>query len=95
MSADHCADTAHGALARPAAATGRSRASCCDARAASASARCPARSQPDATTTMVCGFCSTGCGLEIHLRDGEAVNLTPAPTTRSTSAWPAPRAGRR
>ena len=26
---------------------------------------------------MVCGFCSTGCGLKIHLRGGEAVNLSP------------------
>ncbi len=32
---------------------------------------------PDAVTTMVCGFCSTGCGLKIHLREGEAVNLSP------------------
>ncbi len=31
----------------------------------------------DTTTTMVCGYCSTGCGLRIHLRDGEAVGLTP------------------
>ncbi|MDB5386723.1 MAG: narB 2, partial [Planctomycetaceae bacterium] len=37
----------------------------------------PASKQPDATTTMVCGFCSTGCGLNIHLRDGQAINLTP------------------
>lgn len=37
----------------------------------------PAAKQPDAITTMVCGFCSTGCGLNIHLRDGKAVNLTP------------------
>ena len=36
----------------------------------------PARLQPDATTTMVCGFCSTGCGLNVHLRDGKAINLT-------------------
>ena len=36
----------------------------------------PARLAPDATTTMVCGFCSTGCGLNIHLRDGQAVNLS-------------------
>ena len=36
----------------------------------------PARLQPDATTTMVCGFCSTGCGLNVHLRDGEAINLS-------------------
>jgi assimilatory nitrate reductase catalytic subunit len=37
----------------------------------------PARQSPDATTTMVCGFCSTGCGLTVHLRHGEAVSLTP------------------
>jgi anaerobic selenocysteine-containing dehydrogenase len=39
----------------------------------------PARLQPDATTTMVCGFCSTGCGLNVHLRDGKAINLSAAP----------------
>lgn len=38
----------------------------------------PAKFKPDATTTMVCGFCSTGCGLNIHLKNGHAVNLTPA-----------------
>ncbi|WP_165251259.1 molybdopterin oxidoreductase family protein [Paludisphaera soli] len=37
----------------------------------------PASKAPDATTGVVCGFCSTGCGLTVHLRDGEAVNLTP------------------
>lgn len=37
----------------------------------------PARLTPDATTTMVCGYCSTGCGLNIHLQNGEAINLTP------------------
>lgn len=37
----------------------------------------PHQQQPDATTTMTCGFCSTGCGLNIHLKDGEAINLTP------------------
>jgi assimilatory nitrate reductase catalytic subunit len=36
----------------------------------------PAKLSPDATTTMVCGFCSTGCGLKIHLKDGQAVNLS-------------------
>ena len=36
----------------------------------------PARLAPDAMTTMVCGFCSTGCGLNIHMRDGQAVNLS-------------------
>src|SRR5688572_21622788 len=38
----------------------------------------PKRLKPDDTTTMVCGFCSTGCGLNVHLRDGQAINLTPA-----------------
>ena len=37
----------------------------------------PTARAPDATTTAVCGFCSTGCGLKIHLRDGAAVNLSP------------------
>jgi anaerobic selenocysteine-containing dehydrogenase len=36
----------------------------------------PMRLAPEATTTMVCGFCSTGCGLNIHMRDGQAVNLS-------------------
>lgn len=37
----------------------------------------PAGRSPDATTRLVCGFCSTGCSLDAHLRDGVAVNLTP------------------
>ncbi|MEM7410479.1 MAG: nitrate reductase [Myxococcota bacterium] len=37
----------------------------------------PSRLAPDRTTTTVCGFCSTGCGLRVHLRDGEAINLSP------------------
>ena len=37
----------------------------------------PLRIAPDRTTSMVCGFCSTGCSLDVHLKDGEAVNLTP------------------
>jgi assimilatory nitrate reductase catalytic subunit len=37
----------------------------------------PRRLAPDRTTTTVCGYCSTGCGLRVHLRDGEAVGLSP------------------
>ena len=37
----------------------------------------PSSTAPDATTSMVCGFCSTGCSLNIHIRDGEASNLSP------------------
>ncbi|MBK1833328.1 molybdopterin oxidoreductase family protein [Roseibacillus ishigakijimensis] len=33
---------------------------------------------PDATTTSVCGYCSTGCRLRVHLKEGQAVNLTPS-----------------
>ena len=32
---------------------------------------------PDGVTTSVCGFCSTGCGLNIHLKNGEAIGLSP------------------
>ncbi len=38
----------------------------------------PVRTRPDATTTMVCGYCSTGCGLNVHIQDGQATALTPA-----------------
>ena len=39
----------------------------------------PSRLAPDSMTKAICGFCSTGCGLKIHLKDGEAINLTPDP----------------
>ena len=37
----------------------------------------PQRLQPDATTTMVCGYCSVGCSLDVHLKGSQAVNLSP------------------
>ena len=36
----------------------------------------PKSQSPDATTSMICGFCATGCSLNIHLKKGEATNLT-------------------
>ena len=39
----------------------------------------PGKSAPDAVKDAICGFCSTGCRLKIHLRDGEAVNVTADP----------------
>jgi len=39
----------------------------------------PARLAPEAVTSLVCGFCSVGCGLQAHLQNGRAVNLTPDP----------------
>lgn len=41
--------------------------------------RVPSRLKPDAVTRTVCGFCSTGCALDIHLRNGEALNLSASP----------------
>jgi assimilatory nitrate reductase catalytic subunit len=38
----------------------------------------PAELRPDAVATSVCGFCSTGCNLNVHLRDKAAIGLTPA-----------------
>ncbi len=37
----------------------------------------PQRLLPDRTATMVCGYCSTGCSLTVHLKNNEPVNLTP------------------
>ena len=37
----------------------------------------PRRLAPEATTGVVCGFCSTGCSLDVHLRDGVAINVSP------------------
>lgn len=40
----------------------------------------PSRLTPSAVTRSICGFCSTGCGLKVHLGpDGAAINLTPDP----------------
>ncbi len=38
----------------------------------------PESHKPDAVTKMVCGYCSTGCSLNVHLQKGEAVSLTPS-----------------
>ncbi len=32
--------------------------------------KAPAGRVPDAVTSLICGFCSTGCALDIQLRDG-------------------------
>ena len=45
----------------------------------------PARHKPDATADLVCGYCSTGCRLTVHLKDGAPVNLTPS------TGWPVNR----
>ena len=37
----------------------------------------PARLNPETTTRTICGFCSTGCSLDVHLQKGKAVNLSP------------------
>ncbi len=37
----------------------------------------PDHQRPDAVVNSVCGFCSTGCNLRIHLRKGKPVNLSP------------------
>jgi assimilatory nitrate reductase catalytic subunit len=37
----------------------------------------PQHLAPQATASMICGYCSTGCSLDVHLRDGHAVNVTP------------------
>ena len=39
----------------------------------------PERLAPDTVTTLVCGYCSTGCGLRAHMKNGEVVNLSADP----------------
>jgi len=39
----------------------------------------PGRLAPEGLLRTVCGYCSTGCGLLVHLQDGKAVNLSPDP----------------
>ena len=42
--------------------------------------RVPTRLAPTATAKSVCGFCSTGCSLQVHLdAEGQAISLTPDP----------------
>lgn len=36
----------------------------------------PKALKPDAVVSSVCGYCSTGCALNIHLKDGLPVNLS-------------------
>jgi len=42
----------------------------------------PANLAPDATTTTVCGFCSTGCGLDIGVAGNEIVGVRGRATDR-------------
>lgn len=39
--------------------------------------RLPRRLLPDKVANIVCGYCSTGCSLDVHIKDGRPVNLTP------------------
>jgi len=37
----------------------------------------PERLIPDEVTSTICGYCSTGCGLNVHLAKKKPINLTP------------------
>lgn len=37
----------------------------------------PTALHPDKVQALVCGFCSTGCGLLAHMREGKAINISP------------------
>ena len=38
----------------------------------------PERLLPDGLTKVVCGYCSTGCSLDVHIKNGKPVNITPS-----------------
>ena len=37
----------------------------------------PKKLSPQQTTSSVCCYCSVGCSLSLHIKDGQAVNLSP------------------
>ncbi len=39
----------------------------------------PVSKEADSIVRSVCGFCSTGCSLDLHMKDGEAINISPSP----------------
>ncbi len=38
----------------------------------------PKRLMPQSMVAQVCGYCSTGCSLDVHIHKGKAVNVTPS-----------------
>ena len=38
----------------------------------------PKRLMPEGKVSSICGYCSTGCSLDIHVKEGKAVNITPS-----------------
>lgn len=51
----------------------------------------PVDQTPDATTAMTCGFCSTGCSLTIHMKQGEAIGLSPTTESPVNSGMACPK----
>ena len=45
--------------------------------AAGAPVQVPVSRMPDKVTSAICGYCSTGCSLDVHVRDDRAVNVVP------------------
>lgn len=37
----------------------------------------PKRLLPEKSVKSVCGYCSTGCCLDVHIKNGQAINVTP------------------
>jgi len=46
-------------------------------RAVNGSGLLPKRLLPDSIVKSICGYCSIGCSLDIHMKNGEAINLVP------------------
>ncbi len=39
----------------------------------------PSRLAPSSIAPVVCGYCAVGCSLDVHVRNGRAVSLSPSP----------------
>jgi assimilatory nitrate reductase catalytic subunit len=51
----------------------------------------PSNKLPDRVSRSVCGFCSTGCSLDIHLRHNRAIGLTPTQDYTVNSGMACPK----
>ncbi len=53
--------------------------------------RLPERLAPDRVLRAVCGYCSTGCSLDVHLKEGAALNVTPTGRHPVNTGWACPK----
>ncbi len=54
----------------------------------------PSKLQPESISSAVCGFCATGCTLNLHIKDKQAINITPSNDSPVNHGMACPKVGR-